>query len=237
MLIEVSGLGVKYDDIVALKDVSLGIGGDQIVGILGPNGSGKSTLIKCIAGVLKPTSGSLKLSIERKKVAYVPQRSSVDWDFPASVKDVVKQGRYPHLGLFGRYSKSDNSKVESALERMGLTELSRRQIGELSGGQAQRVFLARALAQEAELLLLDEPFQGVDAVSEAALMQVLKQFRQDGKTVLVVHHDLQTVQEYFDRVILLNQTLVASGETSEVFNAQNVKSAYGGRVAIFPEAP
>jgi len=231
--VTVENLSVWYQEVLALESVSLSIGKGKVIGILGPNGSGKTTLIKCMAGVLKPQSGRVIRHIDRKAVAYVPQRASVDWEFPARVKDVVSQGRYPHLGLWKRFGSTDLEIINRAIETMELSDLAERQIGELSGGQQQRVFLARALAQEGDLLLLDEPFQGVDALSEAALVRVLKHVKTSNRTAVVVHHDLQTVSAYFDEIILLNRVMIASGPTAETFTPKNVRGAYGGNVAIF----
>lgn len=224
---------VQYGSVVAVDSVSVDIPFGSVIGILGPNGSGKTTLIKAMAGVLRPTRGTVTCHVDRKELVYVPQRASIDWDFPARVKDVVAQGRYPHLGLLGRFKDADRKRVAEAMDAMELNELANRQIGQLSGGQQQRVFLARALAQDGRVLLLDEPFQGVDAVSEAALVRALQMFRSENKTAVVIHHDLQTVTSYFDQIAMINKHLVAFGPTSQVFNRENVLATYGGQVALF----
>lgn len=231
--ISLKDISVQYGAVVAVDSVSLEIPFGSVIGILGPNGSGKTTLIKCMAGALRPSQGKVTCHVDRKELVYVPQRASIDWDFPARVKDVVAQGRYPHLGLLGRFRDIDRKKVTDAMDAMELNDLADRQIGQLSGGQQQRVFLARALAQEGRILLLDEPFQGVDAVSEAALVRALQMFRAENKTAVVIHHDLQTVTAYFDQIAMINKRLVAFGPTSEVFNRENVLATYGGQVALF----
>ena len=199
--------------------------------VIGPNGAGKSTLIKAMLGLLKPVSGTVLFwgkpyRHERKRIGYVPQRGSVDWDFPTTVLDVVCMGRYGAAGWIKRISKADKQIALDALDKVGMLEFKNRQISQLSGGQQQRVFLARALAQDAEVYFMDEPFQGVDARTEKAVIDILKKLRNSGKTVVVVHHDLQTVPEYFDWVTLLNIQLIASGPTAEVFTEENLKKTY-----------
>ena len=199
--------------------------------IVGPNGAGKSTLIKSMLGFLTPVSGNVlffgKLySAVRKRIAYVPQKGSVDWDFPTDVFDVVMMGRYGELGILKRPKKEDFDKVEQALEEVGMLSFAHRQISQLSGGQQQRVFLARALVQNADIYMMDEPFQGVDAKTEKSIVSVLQRLRDLGKTVIVVHHDLQTVKSYFDEVTLLNIKVVASGPVQEVFTENNIKQTY-----------
>ena len=199
--------------------------------IVGPNGAGKSTLIKSMLGFLKPVSGNVLFfgkpySAVRKRIAYVPQKGSVDWDFPTDVFDVVMMGRYGELGILKRPKKEDYDKVEKALEEVGMLSFAHRQISQLSGGQQQRVFLARALVQNSDIYMMDEPFQGVDAKTEKSIVSVLQKLRDLGKTVIVVHHDLQTVKSYFDEVTLLNIKVVASGPVQEVFTENNIKQTY-----------
>ncbi len=238
--LEVHDLTVSYHKRPALYGVDLQIEKGQLVGILGPNGAGKSTLIKAIMGVVKPLSGWVKLFGKEGKAAlplvgYVPQRESVDWDFPVSVYDVVLMGRYGRIGLGKRPKKEDHEAVIEALERVKMLDFSKRQIGNLSGGQQQRVFLARALAQDTPLYLMDEPFAGVDAATEAAIMELLQSLKKQGKTILVVHHDLATARQYFDKLILLNLRLVAYGTTQNVFTAELLQKTYGGRLTFLSE--
>lgn len=205
--------------------------------IIGPNGAGKTTLIKAILGLVKPAAGFIHIygkpyKEQRRIVAYVPQRGSVDWDFPTNVLDVVLMGRYGALGWIRRPGKKERQAALEALEKVGLVEYQKRQISQLSGGQQQRVFLARALVQQAQVYFMDEPFQGVDATTEKAIITLLKELRQQGKTVVVVHHDLQTVQEYFDWALLLNVRRIACGPVSEVFTEKNLRLAYGGKLAF-----
>ena len=235
--LSVRGLTVAYPGHVALEDVTFEIPQGVLGGIVGPNGAGKSTLFKAALELVPRVSGEVYIFGEpyraaRRRVAYVPQREEVDWDFPVTVWDVVLMGRYGRLGLFRRPRKEDFAAAESALERVGMTEYRRRQIGELSGGQRQRVFLARALAQEADLYLLDEPFAGVDAASERSILDVLRELRQEGKTILVVHHDLQTVREYFEWVVLLNRRVIAAGPVDVAFTPEHLAEAYGGRLFL-----
>ncbi len=239
--LRVEHLTISYDREPVVADVSFIIPASKLVGIVGPNGAGKSTMIKAIVGAMQADHGDVWVMGEqgtgaRKRITYVPQRGSVDWDFPVTVWDVVKQGRYGHLGLLGRLRKKDRQLIEESLEKVGMTEYVDRQIGELSGGQQQRVFLARALCQQGEVYLLDEPFTGVDARTESAIVDVLRALRDQGAAVLVVHHDLATVREYFDDILLLNKHLIAHGPTDEVFTRDNLETAYGGRLAIFDES-
>jgi manganese/zinc/iron transport system ATP- binding protein len=241
MALEVEALRVSYHEHLAVEDLSFGLRTGRLVGIVGPNGAGKSTLIKAIVGSLKADSGVVrvfgKTALQnRRRMTYVPQRGSVDWDFPVTVEDVVAQGRFGAMGLFGRFTPGERAKVREALERVGLQGLGHRQIGELSGGQQQRVFLARALAQDGELYLLDEPFAGVDAATESAIVEVLRGLKGQGKTVVVVHHDLSTLVEYFDDLLLLNRKLVAFGPTREVFVPELLQLAYGGKLAVFGDS-
>lgn len=236
-VLEVHDLTVAYQKKPVLWSVDLSIPAGVLAGVIGPNGAGKSTLIKTVMGLIEPSAGYVrlfgeKLDTVRKRVSYVPQRESVDWDFPASVFDVVMMGRYSQMGLFSRPKSEDKDKVFAALEKVGMTPYVDRQISQLSGGQQQRVFLARALVQDADLYFMDEPFAGVDVATEAAIIDLLKELRGQGKTVLVVHHDLQTVTDYFDWTIMLNMKLVASGPAHQVFNQENLQETYGGKLTI-----
>jgi manganese/zinc/iron transport system ATP- binding protein len=202
---------------------------------MGPNGAGKSTLIKGILGLLPLVSGEVSIygkpyKSQRKLIGYVPQRESVDWDFPTDALDVVLMGRYGHAGMFRRLRAYDKEFAYTCLEKVGMADYARRQISQLSGGQQQRVFLARALAQDARVYFMDEPFTGVDAATEKAIVLLLDELKSQGKTVLVVHHDLQTVDEYFDWLLLMNIRKVAFGPTSEVFVPDNLQEAYGGKL-------
>lgn len=233
----VQGLTVSYRNRPALFNVNFSIPEPSLVGIVGPNGAGKSTLIKAIMGIVPKDSGEIQIyGLPLKKalshVGYVPQRESIDWDFPVSVWDVVMMGRYGRLGLFKNPKHSDDKAVKHALERVQMLGFKDRQISELSGGQQQRVFLARALAQESDLYFLDEPFAGVDAATEHAIIQVLTELKHKGKTMLVVHHDLATAKTYFDKLVLLNKQVVASGPTKEVFTIANLQRAYEGKLNI-----
>lgn len=239
--IEVTDLTVAYQEKPVLWDVDLSVPPGILMAVVGPNGAGKTTLIKSILGLLKPAAGQVLIygkaySEQRHLVGYVPQRGSVDWDFPTSVLDVVMMGRYRNLGWIRRPGRQEHAAAVEALDKVGMRPFAERQISQLSGGQQQRVFLARALVQDAQIYFMDEPFQGVDATTERAIVTLLQELRQAGKTVIVVHHDLQTVPEYFDWVTLLNVRRIASGPVSEVFNEQNLRLAYGGRVAFLKEA-
>lgn len=235
--IEVEDLTVAYGDLPVLWDVDVQVPPAVLMAIVGPNGAGKTTLIKSILGLVDPAAGRVTVegtSYEgsRKKVGYVPQRGSVDWDFPTTVLDVVMMGRYGALGWFKRPGKVERELAIEALQQVGMDDLASRHISELSGGQQQRVFLARALVQDASVYLMDEPFQGVDAATEKAIIELLRGFRERGKTVVCVHHDLQTVPEYFDWVTLLNVRRIASGPVSEVFTDENLRITYGGRLGF-----
>lgn len=239
-VIKVSGLTVSYGHKTVLSNIYLDILPGQLIGVLGPNGAGKSTLFKTMLGLVEPTVGTIEIlgknvDDSRKKIAYIPQKDEVDWDFPATARDVVTIGRYPHKSLLQQIDKNDELIIDQALEEMGISHLQSRQIGQLSGGQQQRVFLARALAQEADILFLDEPFVGVDITTEEKIIQILKGLAQDGKTCLVVHHDLATVAEYFDHVILLNQRLVQYGPTPTIFNQGNLNKTYGSQLTFLDE--
>lgn len=235
--IKVEDLTLAYNEKPALWDIDLEVPPGVLMAIVGPNGAGKTTLIKAMLGLLKPVAGSVTIfgkpyKAQRRMLAYVPQRRSVDWDFPTNVLDVVLMGRYGELGWFKRPGSKDREMAMEALEKVGMTDFSRRQISELSGGQQQRVFLARALVQNANIYLMDEPFQGVDATTERTIIDLLKSLRAEGKTVVVVHHDLQTVSDYFDWVMLLNVRKIASGPVEETFTDDNLRLAYGGHVAF-----
>lgn len=238
--LEVHDLTVSYHKKPVLYGVDLQLMPGQLVGIIGPNGAGKSTFIKTIMGLVKPSSGWVKLFGQPYKkalnrVGYVPQRESVDWDFPVNVYDVVMMGRYGHLGVGRRPQREDHAIVEECIDRVKLTPYKKRQISNLSGGQQQRVFLARALAQESDLYFMDEPFAGVDAATEASIVELLQELKRKGKTILVVHHDLPTAKKYFDSLILLNMRLVAFGKTEDVFNYELLQKTYGGRLTILSE--
>ncbi len=240
VVLETHDLTVAYDRKPVLYGIDVAITSGQLVGIMGPNGAGKSTLIKAIMGLLKPASGWIRIfgephTTQRKRLSYVPQRREVDWDFPVTVMDVVLMGRYGHLGLFRRPGRRDREIAMKALEKVQMIPYAGRQISNLSGGQQQRVFLARALAQEADLYLMDEPFVGVDAATESTIIGLLHDLKQEGKTILVVHHDLPTARRYFDTLLLLNMRLIAFGPVSEVFRESYLQRAYGGRLTILSE--
>ena len=235
--IEVHDLTVSYDQKPVLWNIDFELPKGKLIGIVGPNGAGKSTLLKTIMGILEPNEGWVKvfdqeLNEVREKVSYVPQRESVDWDFPANALDVVLMGRYAKSGIFKRFSKEDKAIAMRSLELVKMEDYAKRQIAQLSGGQQQRVFLARALAQQADLYLMDEPFAGVDATTEAAILNLLQEMRSQQKTLLVVHHDLQSAYEYFDWIILINKRLIACGPTKEVFTEELMKQAYGGELTL-----
>ncbi|MEE9437477.1 MAG: zinc ABC transporter substrate-binding protein, partial [Saprospiraceae bacterium] len=235
--ISVKGLSVSYERKRVLTNIFLEIKKGSLYGVVGPNGAGKSTLFKSILGLIDINSGSITIddkSIEdvRKQVAYVPQRDDVDWTFPTTVLDVVLMGRYPHKKIMQRINKNDKTIAIHALEEIGIANLADRQIGQLSGGQQQRVFIARALCQQADIFFLDEPFVGVDILTEEKIISILKKLAKDGKTVLVVHHDLSTIEDYFDKVILLNQRLIAYGDTKKTFTKENMAKCYGPQLTI-----
>ena len=222
--IEIKNLTVAYGENIALEDLNLNIEVGSLMALVGPNGAGKSTLIKTILKFLKQITGEIK--INAKTLAYVPQRNSVDWDFPTTLFDVVEMGCYGRVGLFKRVSKEEKQKVLKAIEQLGMLEFKDRQISELSGGQQQRAFIARALVQEADIYLMDEPFQGVDSTTEKSIVEILKKLKSEGKTIIVVHHDLQTVPTYFESVALINKTVIVSGKVSEVFTQENIDVTY-----------
>jgi len=233
--IAVDDLTVAYRDKPVLWDVDLYVPDGTLMAIVGPNGAGKTTLIKAILGLVRTAAGRVQIhgqpyEKQRRRVAYVPQRGSVDWDFPTSVLDVVMMGRYGALGWIKRPGSDENDQAMAALEQLGITDLAERQISQLSGGQQQRVFLARALCQSADIYLMDEPFQGVDAKTERTIVSLLQTLRDNGNTVVAVHHDLQSVTEYFDHVTLLNVRRIAGGPVASVFTEENLRLTYGGRV-------
>ena len=238
--LEIHDLTVAYHKKPVLWGVDLVVPPGKLVGIVGPNGAGKSTLIKAAMGLMPVSSGWVKVFGEPvaknlRRVGYVPQRESVDWDFPVSVMDVVLMGRYGKLGLFKRPTKADRDTARECLDKVKMLPYANRQISNLSGGQQQRVFLARALAQESDLYFMDEPFAGVDAATESAIIALLHELRAAGKTLLVVHHDLPTARNYFDMLLLLNMRVVAFGPTEEVFNYETLQKTYGGRLTILSE--
>ena len=222
--IEIKNLTVAYGENIALEDFNLDVEIGSLMALVGPNGAGKSTLIKTILKFLKQITGEIKIS--KKSLAYVPQRNSVDWDFPTTLFDVVEMGCYGRVGLFKRVNKEEKAKVLKAIEQVGMLEFKDRQISELSGGQQQRAFIARALVQEADIYLMDEPFQGVDSTTEKSIVDILKKIKSDGKTLLVVHHDLQTVPTYFESVTFINKTVIASGKVKEAFTQENIEMTY-----------
>ncbi|MFB1051157.1 metal ABC transporter ATP-binding protein [Paraliobacillus sp. JSM ZJ581] len=240
--ITVQEIKVVYDKQPALQDVSFQIPTGSLTGIVGPNGAGKSTLIKAILQLIPRKSGSIDVfgkpyAEQKHLIGYVPQRSEVDWDFPTNALDVVLMGRYRQIGFFKRAKKEEIDWAKACLDKVGMLDFANRQISQLSGGQQQRVFLARALAQNASIYFMDEPFAGVDAQTEKAIIQLMKEWKDEGKTVLVVHHDLQTVADYFDHVLLLNKTPIQYGETQKVFTLDNLEKTYGGKISFLDKAP
>ena len=235
--LEVHNLTASYQRKPVLWEIDFKVPSGHLIGILGPNGSGKTTLLRNIMNLMEADSGYVKifgkdLDEVRSRLSYVPQRESVDWNFPASVREVVEMGRYRPGNLLRRLKSSDKQKVKAALEKVGMLAYADRQISELSGGQQQRVFIARSLAQEADIYLMDEPFVGVDAATEEAILSLLSGLRDEGKTVLIVHHDLQSAYQYFDWMILLNTRLIAAGPKQEVFNSTYLREAYGGKLNL-----
>jgi len=234
-------LTVAYHRKPVIWDIDLTIPEGKLVSIVGPNGAGRTTLIKSCLDLIPRSSGEVLIYGQpykqaRQRVGYVPQRESVDWDFPVSALDVVAMGTYGQLGWFRRVSKRSKALSMQALERVGLADYAHRQISQLSGGQQQRTFLARALVQDADIYFMDEPFAAVDAATERAIVEMLKEIQERGKTVLVVHHDLATVPQYFDWTVLLNMRVVAAGPTDEVFNQQNLRRTYGGKLTLLTQA-
>ena len=222
--IEIKNLTVAYGENIALEDFNLDVEIGSLMALVGPNGAGKSTLIKTILKFLKQITGEIK--INGKTLAYVPQRNSVDWDFPTTLFDVVEMGCYGRVGLFKRVNKEEKVKVLKAIEQVGMLDFKDRQISELSGGQQQRAFIARALVQEADIYLMDEPFQGVDSTTEKSIVNILKKLKSEGKTLIIVHHDLQTVPTYFETVTFINKTVIASGKVEKVFTQENIDMTY-----------
>ena len=238
--LELHDLTVSYAKKPVLYGVDVQVPQGALVGIIGPNGAGKSTMIRAIMGLLPLSSGWVQVFGEsfekaRHRVGYVPQREQVDWDFPVNVMDVVMMGRYGRLGWLKRPTREDRRIAEESLEKVGMLPFRNRQIANLSGGQQQRVFLARALAQQSDLYLMDEPFAGVDATTERAIVTLLQELQSQGKTILVVHHDLTTAKEYFDHLMLLNMRLVAFGQTEDIFTVDLLQKTYGGRLTILSD--
>ncbi|WP_299437566.1 metal ABC transporter ATP-binding protein [uncultured Rhodospira sp.] len=242
LALHVEDLTVSYYGDPVLWDIDLNVPPGVMCAIVGPNGAGKSTLIKTILGLVRAAAGHVTIhgrpyKAQRRRVGYVPQRSTVDWDFPTTVADVVTMGLYGHLGWFRRPGRKEHQRALEALELVGMHGFAERQISQLSGGQQQRVFLARALVQQADVYFLDEPMAGVDATTERAIVDILRRLRDQGKTVIVVHHDLQTVRSYFDWLLVLNVRVIAQGPVSEVYTAETLRKAYGGQIALLePDA-
>jgi manganese/zinc/iron transport system ATP- binding protein len=239
--LSIHDMTVAYHRKPVLWDVDYDAPEAKLIGIVGPNGAGKSTLIKAVLDLVPTASGRVLIygkpyRKQRHLVGYVPQRESVDWDFPVSALDVVTMGRYGKIGWCMPVTRAHRHAAMAALERVGMADFARRQISQLSGGQQQRVFLARALVQDAQVYFMDEPFAGVDAGTEQAIVRILQDLRAGGKTCLVVHHDLQTVPDYFDHVMLLNMRIVATGATADVFTKENLQKTYGGRLTLLDEA-
>ena len=236
--LSVQQLQVAYDKKIVLKKVHVNVPQGYLTAIIGPNGAGKSTFLKAILNQLPNKQGKVQIlgklyNPKEGIVGYVPQRNAVDWDFPTTAMDVVLMGRYGHHGIFKWMTKKDRQIALDALASVNMEQFAERSIGQLSGGQQQRVFLARALAQEAQVYFLDEPFAGVDAATEKMIIRILKRLRDEGKSIFVVHHDLQTVEEYFDYTVLLNETIIAAGPVKATFNAENLQKTYGGRLVLF----
>ncbi len=239
--LSIHDMTVAYHRKPVLWDVDLDVPEGKLVAIVGPNGAGKSTLLKASMDLIPRASGNVHIygkpyRKNRHRVGYVPQRESVDWDFPVSALDVVTMGRYGRIGWCMPVTRKHREAARDALDRVGIADLADRQISQLSGGQQQRTFLARALVQEADLYLMDEPFAAVDAATERAIVQILKDLRTSGKTVIVVHHDLQTVEAYFDYVILMNMRIVAHGPVKQTFTRENLQKTYGGKLTLLAEA-
>ena len=233
-MIEMKNLSVSYQGQLALEPTSLTIKGPTITGIIGPNGAGKSTLIKGMLGIVDSEGQTFldrkPMKQELSKIAYVEQKIHIDYNFPIKVKECVSLGLYPKIKLFQRLKTSDWEKVARALKIVGLEDFAERQISQLSGGQFQRVLIARCLVQEAEYIFLDEPFVGIDSVSEEIIMETLRQLRKAGKTILIVHHDLSKVVAYFDQVLLLNKGVIAFGSTESTFTKENMQKTYGSQL-------
>ena len=233
--LSVERLTVAYNRKPVLWNVSYAAPAQSLIAIVGPNGAGKSTLLKASLGLIPKVSGEVRIFGQpvrkaRRRIGYVPQRGSVDWEFPASALDVVTMGRYGRIGWCLPVTRRHREVARACLDKVGMVEFADRQIGQLSGGQQQRVFLARALAQEADLYIMDEPFAGVDAATERAMVDVLRELKRTGKTVICVHHDLHTVAEYFEELMLLNVRVIAAGPVEDTFNVENLRQTYGGRL-------
>jgi manganese/zinc/iron transport system ATP- binding protein len=240
LALHVEDLTVSYQSKPVLWDIDLDVPPGVMAAIVGPNGAGKSTLIKAVLGLVTPAAGHITIfgrpyKAQRRRVGYVPQRSSVDWDFPTTALDVVTMGLYGHLGWLRRPGRRERSQAMDALGLVGMQDFAQRQISQLSGGQQQRVFIARALVQQADVYFLDEPMAGVDATTERAIVEILRKLRDQGKTLIVVHHDLQTVTSYFDWLLLLNVRAIAQGPVRETYTADNLKKTYGGQIALLEQ--
>jgi len=238
--LSIQDMTVAYHRKPVLWDIDFTVPAGKLIAVIGPNGAGKSTLIKAALDLVPRASGVVRIfgkpyKKSRDRVAYVPQRGSVDWDFPINAQQVVTMGLYRQIGWCRPVTRKYRLMAQEALERVGMGEYAQRQISQLSGGQQQRVFLARALVQAADLYLMDEPFAGVDAATERAIVDLLRELRETNKTALVVHHDLQTVKDYFDHVLLLNMRVVAAGPTRETFTPENLKQTYGGKLALLDQ--
>ncbi|MGC6367554.1 MAG: metal ABC transporter ATP-binding protein [Candidatus Marinamargulisbacteria bacterium] len=239
--LSIKDLTVAFDKKPILWDIDLDIPKGTLTAIVGPNGAGKSTLLKAALGIITPTAGRVDIfgqpfNRQRSQIAYIPQRNEVDWDFPTTVLDVVLMGTYGDLGWFNRPGKLERDRAMNALEKVSMQPFAERQISQLSGGQQQRVFLARALVQNAAIYIMDEPFVGVDAVTEKAIITLLKDLRNQQKTMIVVHHDLQTIEDYFDWICLLNVRQIAYGKISDTFTEENLRLTYGGRHSTIPQS-
>ncbi|MED1602444.1 manganese ABC transporter ATP-binding protein [Alkalihalophilus pseudofirmus] len=236
-VIEVSNLSVYYENNEAIKNISFKAGQGQLIGIVGPNGAGKSTLMKAVLGLEKYRGNvsilGKRVQEVRKQISYVPQRNQIDWDFPVLVEDVVMMGRAAHIAWYKRPGKRDKEIVQECLDKVGMTKFSKRQIGELSGGQQQRVFIARSLAQQADIFFLDEPFVGIDVTSEEIIIDLLRELKRQQKTVFVVHHDLSKVQDYFDQLLLINKELIQFGAVEKVYTPEILQQTYKGSLALF----
>ena len=240
-LISIKNLTVTYNKKPAIKGINLEIDEGNIIGIVGPNGAGKSTLLKAILGLLPADTGEVKIhgkdiKDSLNRVAYIPQKEQFDWDFPINVSEVVMMGRYPYIKFFNRPDEKDREIVSRVLEKVEMKKYAQTQIRNLSGGQQQRIFLARALAQESDVYFLDEPFVGVDAKTEVAIFNLIKELKSEGKTIMIVHHDLSKIEDYFDKLILINQILIAFGNTKEVFTSELLQKTYGGQLTILQKA-
>lgn len=239
--IEVEGLTVHYEKRSILWDLSFSLPLGTICGVAGPNGAGKSTLLKAAVGLVKPQAGRISFMDQpiekmRKRIAYIPQRESIDWDFPITASDVVLMGRYNRFGILSRPRKADQDAAACALEQLGMSAFADRQISHLSGGQQQRLFIARALVQQPDIFLMDEPFNGVDLATEISIVELLQRLKSDGKTVLIVSHDLLNAEKYFDHLLLMNRRLIACGPINQIFNADNLAQTFGKRQCLLDDA-